>query len=166
MSWLHPYQWVPVTAPLTSGTARRDARLLEQIVAQFEVETASRYRPTATATYCNIFLSDVTKALGCEIPHWWNGRELTANAVARWLAGEEGGQNGWTLVSRRDAEIAANIGQPAVAVWANPKGVGHVALLVPSTGETQVAQAGRVNFSRGSLESGFGRREVVFYSHK
>ncbi len=166
MTWLHPYQWVPVTAPLTSGTARRDARLTDQIVQQFELEISARYRPTATSTYCNIFLSDVTKALGCEIPHWWNGREVTANTMARWLAGEEGKQNGWTPVSRRDAEIAANSGQVAVAVWGNPQGVGHVALVVPSSDETQIAQAGRVNFSRGSLESGFGRREVVFYSHK
>jgi hypothetical protein len=54
-----------------------------------------RYRRTATSTYCNIYVHDVTRALWASIPHWvrnpsqrqppvgWN--ELNANATVAWM---------------------------------------------------------------------------------
>lgn len=55
-----------------------------------------RYRRTATSTYCNIYVHDVTRALWASIPHWvrnpaqkkppvgWN--ELNANATVSWMS--------------------------------------------------------------------------------
>jgi len=166
-TWASQSPWVPVTAPLTSGTALRSPDLLVQVIAQFEVETTPRYAPRNGKTYCNIFVWDVTRALGCEVPHWWLSTELTANALAGWLA-KVGPIHGWEMAHKKVACAYAKEGKPAIAIWKNPgAGPGHIAVLVPSRfeSETEIAQAGKTNFSRGSLTRGFGARSVTFYVH-
>lgn len=168
MNWLHPYQWVDITAPLTGGSAQRSPELLVRIVNQFQVETNARYRPTAKETFCNIFAADVTRALACPVPHWWNRSELTANVMARWLSKEEGKANGWSKASDAGEAIGfASRGFPVVAVWENREGgPGHIAIVLPSEkAAVEIAQAGRVNFARGPLEKGFGNKQVQFFLH-
>lgn len=175
--WLHHSAWLPCTAPLTSGTAHRSAELLQRIVVQFQVETAKRYQAANGQTFCNIFVWDVTRALGCELPHWvqaWNSQqailaaeELTANKLAKKWLPENGPLHGWEHVPEESAREAAQAGRPAIAIWVNPAGPGHVAILVPPIDptKTEIAQAGRTNFSRGSLAKGFGTHSVSFYTH-
>ena len=50
----------------------------------------------------------------------------------------------------------ANTGRPVVASWRNPGGIGHIAMVRPSAGEMQIAQAGARNFNEGGLRRGFG----------
>jgi hypothetical protein len=161
-------QWVDVLAPLRGEPGARTPERLLEVVRQFELDTNPRYQRTATATFCNVFASDITRALGAEIPHWLGKRELTANLTLEWLS-TLGTLAGWQEVAEEKAQEAANRGEPAVAIWRNPgRGSGHVALLIPSTvpGETRIAQAGARCFSDGTLAEGFGRASPIrFFVH-
>jgi hypothetical protein len=170
---------MPVNAPIRSmPSARSRARLLE-VIAQFDVEAAPRYRPVPTGrrptTWCNIFVWDTTRALGAEIPHCVDGagrsvpvgqgKELTANGTLRWLE-THGAADGWREADAAGAMRAAEAGAPAVAIWHNAFGPGHVGIVVPCENEgVHIAQAGAVCFSRGPLAHGFGDRPVRFFVH-
>jgi hypothetical protein len=179
--WLYPAPWLPLTAPLTSGSACRTPELLERVVAQFGLDTAARWQKHVATladgqqrveTYCNVWLTDATKAQGCEVPRWWQRGallvQLSANEQQRWLQ-ESGPQHGWRPCTVAQAQLAANMGHPAVATWLNPElgHSGHVALFVPDRGERGlfIAQAGLTCFSRGTLSSGFGARNVLCFTH-
>jgi hypothetical protein len=175
--------WIPVTAPITSGPGDRRAPLLDLVIRQFQVAVNPRYRQNQmgrSETYCNIFLWDVTRALSCEIPHWvigdgeisspGNGRELDANGVVAWL-NRCGPRNGWTRTSAAEAHAAALQGRPAVVVWHNIKGIGHVAIIRPMplhpTKGVPIAQAGATNSDTLYLADGFGRAagQVEYWTH-
>jgi len=53
-----------------SSEANRSPEQYDAVIDQFSVEENSRYFKDGNGTYCNIFVSDVTKAMGAEIPHW------------------------------------------------------------------------------------------------
>lgn len=153
----------------------RSADNLTVMVALAEVETAERYRKRDLTgddrpeTFCNIFVSDVTRWIGAEIPHdlpetrvTEHGDRITIHrwqdvrANAEWL---RAGNGGWRACSAAEASEAAEHGRPAVVLWDPPaRAHGHIALLVPSRGEggVWIAQAGATNFSRGRLVRGFG----------
>ena len=163
--WLPVDQWLPCTAPFTCGSACRSAHNLNLVIDQFEVETAQRYASSRGATWCNVFLSDVTSALACEIPRVWHGREMTANHMSQWLF-VSGPSFGWTEVAPVEAIDRANYGFPTVAVWPNPTGHGHVAVVVPGGDkEIVIAQAGIHNFRRGPRVRGFGARAFSCFTH-
>jgi hypothetical protein len=178
-AWLDRPPWLPVDAPVRSTPAARSPARLLEVVAQFSVETTPRYRPVSTprgpTTWCNIFVWDATRALGAEIPHCVDeagcsvpvgeGRELTANRTLRWLE-THGPATGWREVDAVGAVAAARAGSPAVAIWHNPFGPGHVALVVPSDeADIHIAQAGAACFSRRPLAHGFGDRPARFFAH-
>ena len=83
-------RWLPVDAPLRGRIGARTPEVLRLIVKQFDVERNPRYARSVGATWCNIFLWDVTRALcppidldkpvGEAVPHWIE--------VARILTGE------------------------------------------------------------------------------
>ncbi len=111
-------------------------------------------------TFCNLLAQDVTEAMWAAIP-----RHTRANELYDWL-----GQKlaGWQEVSESVARIQADRGCPALAVWKNTHGPGHIAIVVPSLGErgdTFIAQAGVSNFVRRPLAAGFGRHQPRFYAH-
>jgi hypothetical protein len=67
---------------------------------------------------------------------------------------------------------AANQGKPAVVVWLNEGGIGHVAMVRPGQPDPErgvpIAQAGGVNFDDGYLVDGFGSHAagaVEYYVH-
>ena len=91
-----------------------------------DVENNPRYDNTKGPTYCNIYVWDVTYAMGCEIPHWVNGRELNANEANEWLA-KEGASHGWHEIDEATALQMANEGKPTVAC-----SDGHIAMVSPS----------------------------------
>lgn len=172
MSGLHNIrQWEPVTAPLQNRPGERSPSALRRVLEQFEVRTNPRYAPTATSTYCNIYVWDCTRALYAEIPHWVEDpkrRELNVNATMKWLE-EHGKAHGWHEVDETVAVAHADIGGPAVAIWRNPnpRRSGHIAMLLPSRGRgVRIAQAGRRNLFDVTLPMGFGRVEPIrFFAH-
>lgn len=159
--------WEPLNAPLKSREGLRTRALYDAVLDQLDVANNPRYARRGGSTWCNIFVWDATRAMGAEVPHWYRGRELDANAMHRWLA-NEGPAQGWRRVGADEAQAQANLGRPAMATWYNPGGVGHMAMVRPgavtSRGPT-TAQAGARNFNHGQLQDGFGHRPAVFWVH-
>ena len=183
--------WKPVNMPLTGNPTNRSAARLDDILDQFNVETAERYRPyrrTGRDTYCNIYVWDVTRTLGAEIPHYVDpdtgvprgypdvkgARELDANATYTWL-GQHGATYGWREVSAEQAQAYANAGYPAVTAWHNSGGAGHVQVVCPSESGgfdavrgVTVAQSGSKNTRYAHLSStlrGSELKNVRYYVH-
>ena len=183
--------WVPTNPLITSDESSRSTELLNDVIGQFEVESSARYTPHkyGSDTYCNIFVWDVTSALGCEIPHWVDAEtlaprqfpdikgavELGANATYTWLE-SHGDEYGWIEVTAEQAQEYANNGYPAVTTWKNPGGgAGHVQIVRPSEDGTfdasrgvSVAQAGGHNYEytyTGSIYSSSSLSQVRYYVH-
>lgn len=153
---------------LTSTLQNRDPQRLMAIVAEHHHRGHARYTPRdvdgvpGEETWCNLFLQDVCEAMGVMMP-----RHKRANELIIWLA-TDGLRHGWEQAAEHVAQRMADEGQLAVAAWfSRSGGPGHVAVLVPSLGEdgTFIAQAGRTNFTRGTLANGFGDRLVTFFVH-
>ncbi len=151
----------PVDPALTSNILNRSASRYTSVINQFSVETRARYQPDG-GTYCNIFVWDVTKAMGAEIPHYFNAKtgkpmsfgdkganQMNANAMYNWLH-KHGDQYGWFEVTPKEAQELANQGHPVVTALYRSGAHGHVQIVCPSKdgiydekrGVT-VAQAGR-----------------------
>ena len=179
------YPWRSYDAALRSLPSERDPFLYASVINQFLVSSNPRYTPDQQGkgeTYCNIFVWDVTRAMGAEIPHWVDGdgspaddgmgRELDANGLIAWL--ETGGRAaGWETVAAEQAQSLANRGFPVVAAWENPGGIGHVAVVRPGehseTDGPAIAQSGSTNFNIGTVEQGFrsraANRNVLYFFH-
>lgn len=170
-------QWQAVDAPIRGIPGQRSPQRLVQVIQQFRVEACQRYAPHDGKTWCNTFVWDVTRALGCEIPHWTEAdgrpsgpgkraRELTANGMQAWLE-NRGASYGWRLATAMQAHHVACLGCPAVATWANPNGHGHVAIAVPNAAAFIVAQAGLVCSSSIPLRDAFGSHvsDVEWFIH-
>lgn len=158
--------WVPAEAPLKSAASDRSPARYDTVIDQFAVEKNPRYRRDQQGkgeTYCNIFVWDVTFAMGAEIPHWvdqennptvlGNGIELDANAVIQWLQ-NRGKNQGWKKANPEQAQELANQGYPDVVTWLNPGGIGHIAVIRPGQNSLNqgptIAQAGETNFNHGA----------------
>jgi peptidoglycan hydrolase-like protein with peptidoglycan-binding domain len=167
--------WLPTSPPVKGDPAARSAQLYDQVINQFAVGVNPRYAQRGGNTYCNIFLWDVTRAMGVEIPHWvdgagnpqppFSGRELDANDTHRWL-NQHGARFGWRKVDAAEAQVLANAGHPAVASWLNPGGIGHVGVVRPGQvgpNGPALAQAGAKNFNQGSVFDVFPRNGTEFW---
>lgn len=181
----------PVTPEIVSTVEERGAELYTQVVGQFEVESNPRYAVNKNGeddTYCNIFLWDVTSAMGAEIPHYIDpdtneplsysesdgAKHMNANRIYDWLDGY--GQNyGWREATPEEAQRYANEGRPAITIWKNPTGGhGHAQVVVPSkdgayneaTG-VMIAQAGRNLYSYAPISKIYSSRlsDVKYYVH-
>ena len=150
----------------------------DSIINQFDVEKNPRYAQVyidgkLDKTWCNIFVSDVTSAMGVEIPHWvdkdgkavrYTGtaekgwEELDVAKMRKWLESEEGRKT-WRKVSAKEAQEMANRGVPSAVL--NTSGT-HIAIVRP--GEVDpikgpaIAQAGATNLENAHVldRDGFG----------
>ncbi|MCL2392047.1 MAG: hypothetical protein FWC66_05485 [Oscillospiraceae bacterium] len=155
--------WRPATPAITSDASNRSPEIYRAVVDQFRVETAERYRPFRNGnTFCNIFVWDVTRAMGAEVPHYTDpvtgdpmfypdvvgARSMGAIATCQWLR-SHGERFGWREVDAQTAQWHANQGRPAIT---SAGSLGHVQVVVPSTSRgfdpvsgVTIAQAGRIN---------------------
>ncbi len=159
--------WESVSAPVQSDASSRSRGRYDDVLNQFAVAANLRYAQRDGNTFCNIFSWDATKAMGAEIPHWVNGRELDANGTNAWLR-NQGSAHGWSQATAGEAQAAANRGQPSVATWNNPGGIGHIAMVRPgelNDSGPASAQAGGINFNHGHIANGFGSRQPGYWVH-
>ncbi|MGI5907534.1 MAG: hypothetical protein ACOX8O_02710 [Christensenellales bacterium] len=187
-----PYEsWKPANPAVTSAPGARGAANYRAVIDQFRVETNGRYKVNKQGrgdTYCNIFVWDVTSAMGAEIPHYVDAKTrepraypdtagalcMTANMMGDWLE-TTGPAHGWRRVSAQEAQHYANSGSPAVAVWKNPGGHGHVQMVCPSANGAYdpqkgvtVAQAGRLLYNYAHITRVYSNRtlrNVAYYVH-
>jgi len=154
--------WRPTTPAITSNVHNRSPELYLAVVNQFRVETSERYRPFRDGfTYCNIYVWDVTRAMGAELPLYTDpatgeprfhpdirgARSMGAIAMCNWLS-THGERFGWREVDAETAQMHANQGRPAVT---SAGSIGHVQMVIPSRDRgfdpargVAIAQAGRL----------------------
>ncbi|MGI6160425.1 MAG: hypothetical protein ACOYJD_00135 [Christensenellales bacterium] len=182
---------LPANPPITGSEANRNAELYTAVIAQFDVANNPRYAVNKRGngdTYCNIFMWDVTRAMGAEIPHYVNpqtqepmyypdikgAKHMSANRIYDWL-GSVGSKYGWHEVSAEQAQMLANEGRPVVTTLKNNSGHGHVQVVCPSKdgkydaarGVT-IAQAGRRLFEYTSIKNIYNASlpKVKYYAHR
>ena len=179
--------WKPATPVITSSEGARNPALYRSVIDQFSVETAERYKPFRDGyTYCNIFMWDVTSAMGAEIPHYTNPQtgepmyypdikgatQMGAIATDEWLK-KYGPEYGWRQVDAETAQRYANSGRPAVTTAGS---LGHVQIVCPSQdgdfdqirGVT-IAQAGRIVTNYTHLSGTYstnGQQSVSYFVHE
>jgi LysM repeat protein len=168
--------------PLTNAPGQRDAAIYSQLINQFAVGDNPRFLAGQGKTYCNIFVWDVTRAMGAEVPHWVDAGgniavpgapgafEMNINAGVTWMKDHGVSQHGWQSATPAQAQDAANQGKIAVVLWKNQTGGhGHTAIVRPGTLDGSgpaIAQAGRHNFNLGHVRTGFGTLgPLEFYIH-
>ncbi|QUV80208.1 MULTISPECIES: LysM peptidoglycan-binding domain-containing protein [Chloracidobacterium] len=175
----------PIDAPLKGDPNHRTPETYNNVINQFAVAHNPRYAIRDSSgdgikdTFCNIFVWDVTRAMGAEIPHWVDkrtgqpttvynysqSRELDANATMDWLR-QHGAQHGWRRVSAEEAQRLANEGHPTMVGWKNPGGIGHVAIVRPGNINERgpaIAQAGSTNVNYAHVRDTFGSRPVEYW---
>ncbi len=177
---------LPVDAPLRSDPKARNRVAYDSVINQFAVDVSPRYRPDANYTYCNIFVWDVTRAMGAEIPRWFaeNGAPLepwfadgewkmqtpassgNANDNNRWL-NQEGLRYGWREVSAKEAQDLANLGHPTVVSVYEPYEDGHIGIVRPGTmlNGPVLAQAGPRSVNYAHVYDFFPRENTQFFAH-
>ncbi len=182
--------WLVANPSLTNMPGQRNAATYRAVMNQFNVENNERYRVNKNGTgdtYCNIFVWDVTRAMGAEIPHFVDASgnpvaasgqgitETNANSVNDWL-NTHGARYGWQKVSAEQAQYYANSGMPAVTSWKNPSGHGHLQMVSPSKTGTYdpqngvaIAQAGRLLINDGYIVDSYGTgsklQQVEYFVH-
>lgn len=165
--------------PLTNAAGDRDPAIYAQVINQFAVGDNPRHLAGHGETYCNIFVWDVTRAMGTEIPHWIDGagniavpgaphtNEININGGVNWMRSHGVPQHGWKKVTPQEAQDAANQGLVSVVMWKNPTGGhGHTAVVRPGSINQkgpEIAQAGRHNFNWGRIADGFGSLSPLEY---
>lgn len=167
----------PVDAPLKGTPGDRTAKSYNAVIDQFQVDKNPRYAPRRISqnsriqTFCNIFVSDVTEAMGAPLPHWVDksgnpaspgagAHELNGNASVDWLA-RHGSRFGWKEVSEEEAQEYANKGHPVVAGQKEigKSRIGHVAIVRPgqiTNNGPAVANAGAKNTNSSQVARVFG----------
>lgn len=140
----------------------------EAALRQFRVDLAPRYQPRDGVTWCNIFISDATLALGCELPHLVDGKEQRMNDMIETVRDH----NEWVQMNEEYAIASANEGRPTLALWhSGGSGPGHGAFVMPqpmpiSLAAVKLAQAGATCGYGLSLGGCFGRKkrkEIEFW---
>jgi len=181
----------PVTPAITSHMHNRSAQRYTNVIAQFSVETSRRYAVNKKGTgdtYCNIFVWDVTSAMGAQIPYYYDPKTgapmtypdvkgamyMSANRMYNWLH-QHGARYGWHEVSAEQAQMLANQGKPVVASLKRTGMSGHVQMVCPSKdgvydpkrGVT-IAQAGRNLTSYRAITSIYSKSSlgrVKYFAH-
>ncbi|MCL2151646.1 MAG: hypothetical protein FWH57_01605 [Oscillospiraceae bacterium] len=170
--------WKPAIPVVTSDLQSRSPERYRAVIEQFHVDYAERYKPFRNGnTYCNIFVSDVTSAMGAQIPLYTDpltgqprdypdikgAKSMGAVAMDQWL-NEHGATYGWREVDAETAQMSANRGIPAVTTAG---GMGHVQIVCPSrNGEydpvrgVTVAQAGRIVTNYTHITSIYGANSL------
>lgn len=167
-------QWKPFRLediPVISPAVCKPPFVYEATLRQFRVDLAPRYQPRDGLTFCNIFISDATLALGCELPHLVDGKEQRMNDLIETVRDHDD----WLQqFSFEYAVAAASAGIPTLALWhSGGNGPGHGAFVMPqempiSLAAVKLAQAGAACGYGLSLGGCFGRKkrkEVEFWVH-
>jgi hypothetical protein len=155
-------------APVQNREGRRARHAYEQIIKQFAVASNPRYdAESPDASRGHIFVSDVSRAMHCEIPHNDGGRELSLSQACAWMR-EKALGHGWRVI---DLEVVLQTVADGHLVIALPTEatVNHLAVVPPqdTVDPSDLLLAG-LGAERGAglpASKIFGSSGVVFYTH-
>ncbi len=160
--------WKAVQAPVQSREGHRSGDVLDQLIKQFAVGTNPRYEPDGPERpRGHIFLWDVSRAMGCEVPHFVGAKELTLGQTCDWLR-HEGPMRGWQRLGEDDAFAAADAGQLVVAMPRDIK-VKQLAIVYPQDppddGRPLLAAAAKRRGSGLKVVEAFGLPQADYFTH-
>lgn len=122
--------WRAVKSPFTSKIGERTKDAYEKAFKQFAIGFNPRYEEDGPGKpRGHIYVWDVSRAMGCEIPHFVGARELTLSKTIEWLR-HEGPMRQWLKISESDSFRWADLGMLVVAVPRDPK-INQLAIVVP-----------------------------------
>lgn len=171
---------LPVTPEKTNYETKRSPEAYSEVIDSFDVENRARYMQDPNGdTWCNVYAADVTKAMGCEIPHYYSpdtgtpleyyepgGIYTSAAGMRDWLY-NYGSSYGWIECDAETAISMANQGHPSVVLDTAGE---HIAIVAPQeAGEegVQISQAGWKNFRHTSVSWGWSSDYTLkYYYHE
>ena len=74
-------QSLPITPYKTNDAQHRNPDAYSEVMESLDVGNTDRYRISNNNTWCNIYVWDVTTAMGCEIPHYYD--KITGEPLTR-----------------------------------------------------------------------------------
>jgi hypothetical protein len=160
--------WKAVVAPVQSREGHRSGALYDQVLKQFAVGVNARYEPEAPGKpRGHLFVWDVSRAMGCEVPHFVGAKELTYAQTCDWLR-HEGPMRGWVRAGPYDVFSLAQKGQLVLALpkEIKIKGLG-VVFPQPETADGKPLMCGAA-LERGwglHLRAFFGVMAVEYFTH-
>ncbi|MBL8924026.1 MAG: hypothetical protein JNJ54_34535 [Myxococcaceae bacterium] len=158
--------WRALKAPFTSKEGKRTKESYEQAYKQFAIGFNDRYDEDAPGKpRGHIYVWDVSKAMGCEIPHFSGARELTLVQTLDWLR-HEGPLRGWLKIAETEAANYANKGMLVVVIPRDLK-TRQMAIVAPhdAKGGLLVTGAGLVVGANVPLRDMLGTAVVDCYYH-
>ena len=158
--------WRALKAPFTSREGKRSKALFEQVVNQFAIGNNDRYDEDAPGKpRGHIYVWDVSRAMGCEVPHFTGARELSLAQTIDWLK-HEGPMRGWVKVAETDVFDIAERGQLVVVIPKEMR-VRHMAIVMPQepAGRPLVTGAGLVVGVNLDVQDLFGVTAIDCYYH-
>ncbi len=157
-------RWLPIDTAQYSAVGNRQSEAIIKAVADSNIEHNPRYVSLYGETYCNIFAWDIGRKLGVNVPHWFEGEELTANELFDWFNDiNKGGVNGegYREIAMHEAQSLANDGIPVFAVRKDHNNNGHIMLVYPDTDQTNTEDEIPLVASVG-VQNRVGRMDELF----
>lgn len=166
-------QWRPIDPIITSDETDRSAENYNAVIDQLWVEKNQRYADKANVTWCNIFMWDVTKAMGAEIPYYVNNitgeaeqyrqgifevaHQQSAKDYFYWLR-KHGADYGWRKVSAAEGQSAANRGRPAVVLYRS----GHCQVIRPFREDGSHNSGRDICYAQAGSPKAYGYQSQMF----
>lgn len=159
--------WKAVQAPVQSRPNARTRARFQQVLMQFAIAANPRYEPDGPGRpRGHIFVWDVSRAMGCEIPHFVGAKELSLAQTVDWVR-HEGTMRGWTRTPEAEAVGLANKGHMVIALPKDPRTKG-ISIVMPlrdtPTGPVLCGAATERGYDFDP-EAFFGTRQVEYFSH-
>lgn len=158
--------WRATIPPAQSMFGRRSKRALLNAVAQFAAGHNPRYAPDAKgASRAHIFVWDVSRAMGCEIPHFLQGRELNLAQTVDWMK-MTSQTRGWRKLMLDNALKEVEQGNLGIVVPKDPRRK-LIAVLRPrgSDGALRVAAAVPDKGNELTCREALGTEDIEVYVH-
>lgn len=158
--------WKATIPPAQSMFGRRSKRGYLNVIAQFAAGHNPRYAPDAKGQpRSHVFVWDVSRAMGCEIPHFLGGRELSLAQTVDWMK-LSSQQRGWRKVKLETALQQVELGNLAIMVPRDPKKK-LIAVLRPREGHAELRVAAAVPETGNDMPAldVMGTNDVELYVH-
>ncbi|MBE2251361.1 MAG: hypothetical protein IAE78_17605 [Myxococcus sp.] len=158
--------WRALKAPFTSREGKRSKALYQQVFNQFALGNNDRYDEDGPGKpRGHIYVWDVSRAMGCEVPHFAGARELSLVQTIDWLK-HEGPMRGWVRVNEADVVDIAERGMLVVAIPKEMR-VRHMAIVTPQEpgGRPLLTGAGLVVGVNVECHELFGVTAIDYYYH-